>query len=75
MGLRWDPKLESFYAMCDRDEWIADFSTLSADELAVSVRRLVDTRVDPEVRGRVTDACGEGVRRLAAHLAAGDPNR
>ena len=76
IGLQWDPKVESFYAMCDREEWIVDFSALSAREIAHRGSALVGSTIDPAARDTVVRDCCAGVGRLASYLSqlAHDPH-
>ena len=69
LGLRWDPKVESFYAMCDRDEWIVDFGTTATTELAEIAHELGKASVDAGVRASVLGQCDAGVARLASHVS------
>jgi polysaccharide pyruvyl transferase WcaK-like protein len=70
LGLRWDPKVESFYAVCRRDEWVVDFAAMTAGELAERTRRLVDSPVDRATQASVVEQCREGIARLADGLSA-----
>jgi polysaccharide pyruvyl transferase WcaK-like protein len=69
LGLRWDPKVENFYANCGREEWIADFAGMTAEDLAERADRLLDAPIDAATRADVIDACRAGSARLAAHLS------
>ncbi|HEV2775788.1 MAG TPA: polysaccharide pyruvyl transferase family protein [Solirubrobacteraceae bacterium] len=68
LGLRWDPKVESFYSLCEREEWVVDFATRPVDELAAKVQDLLRASLDPAVRAAVIAQCDAGVERLAAQL-------
>lgn len=68
LGLRWDPKVESFYSLCKRDEWVFDFASRPTAELVEKVQDLLRASVDAAVRTAVITECEAGLQRLAAQL-------
>lgn len=68
LGLQWDPKVENFYSLCERKEWVFDFTAKPTAELVAKIQDLMGASVDPAVRTAVIAQCDAGLRRLAAHL-------
>lgn len=68
LGLAWDRKLDSFYAMCRRSEWLLSFTRETVETLADRTGRLLQEPLDPAVRAQILGQCQAGVDRLADHL-------
>ena len=65
LGLRWDPKLEEFYAACGRADWVVDFSTIPTEQFVAKAAALAEAPIDLVQQARVVESCRAGVERLA----------
>ncbi|OYU35977.1 polysaccharide pyruvyl transferase family protein [Novosphingobium sp. PASSN1] len=66
IGLRWDVKLDSFFALAGRGQFIADTATLDGPALTALARRVLAEGVDRAA----LEALIAGTRADIAHMAA-----
>lgn len=70
IGLRWDSKLDSFFALAGREAFIADTATLCAPQLAALARRALDEGVDRIALDRLIAATRADVAEMGRDLMA-----
>jgi len=73
IGLKWDVKLESFFAIAGREGFIADCADLDPPELVALTRRALATGVDRDRLDQLIAATRADIARLAAAISAGLP--
>ena len=70
IGLRWDSKLDSFFALAGRDAFIADTAALDQAELAALADRAMDEGVDQVSLDHLIAATRADVATMARDLLA-----
>ncbi|WP_226016318.1 polysaccharide pyruvyl transferase family protein [Novosphingobium sp. FKTRR1] len=70
IGLKWDVKLESFFALAGRDAYIAATDDLPASQLTALARRALDEGVDATALAHLIDRTSRDIGRMARRLAA-----
>ncbi|MBU6190739.1 MAG: hypothetical protein KGR68_15590 [Betaproteobacteria bacterium] len=74
IGLRWDVKLDSFFALAGRGAYIADTASLQGRALTALARRAVAEWVDrAALEGLIASTRGDIVRMAAALARAMQP--
>jgi hypothetical protein len=68
IGLKWDVKLDSFFALAGRQAFIADCADLDPDALIALTRRALETGVDRAQLDRLVAATRAHVALLARHI-------
>jgi polysaccharide pyruvyl transferase WcaK-like protein len=71
IGLKWDVKLESFFALAGREGFIADCADLDPPALVALTRRALASGVDRGRLDRLIAATRADIARLAAAIGAG----
>ncbi|EGD59042.1 polysaccharide pyruvyl transferase [Novosphingobium nitrogenifigens DSM 19370] len=70
IGLKWDVKLESFFALAGRTTFIADCADLDANALTTMAGRALGTRIDTDRLDLLIAATRADVARLATRITA-----
>lgn len=70
IGLKWDVKLESFFALAGREAFIADCADLDPVALVALTSRALNSGVDREQLDRLVASTRADVARLAATISA-----
>jgi len=70
VGLKWDVKLESFFALAGRDAFIADCADLDPASLTALTRRAISTGVDRDALDRLIAMTRTDIARLAEQINA-----
>jgi polysaccharide pyruvyl transferase WcaK-like protein len=73
VGLKWDVKLDSFFALAGRQAFIADCADLDPDELVALTRRALANGVDRAQLARLIATTRADIARLAMAISTG-PN-
>ena len=69
IGLRWDVKLDSFFALAGRGQFIADTASLDGPALTALARRAVTEGVDRPALEALIAGTRADIARMAAALA------
>jgi hypothetical protein len=70
VGLKWDVKLESFFALAGRNGFIADCADLDPDSLTALTRRALATGVDRAALDHLIAMTRADIVRLAEQISA-----
>ncbi len=70
IGLRWDPKLDSFFTLSDREAFLLDTDRRSAHALPDIAERALAAGIDRQRHAELSDAAEDSIARLAAALRA-----
>ncbi len=68
IGLRWDPKLDSFFALSDRADFMVDTACVDAAAMVALVNRAAAEGVEPDRHEQLLDEASASIAELGRSL-------
>ena len=68
IGFSWDRKLDSFFELMNRGDYVVDLRSTSPGSLLTLIDKALDNPIDEAEHKAIIDECRHGIERLAARL-------